>query len=122
MAKTILIVEDSTSIRMIVGNVLKGAGYDVIEVTNGQEGLNVLNKTAQINMIITDINMPVMSGLEFAAKTKEMSIHKFTPILMLTTEISLEKKDLAKNLGVKAWMTKPFSPVQILKAVEKLAK
>lgn len=73
-------------------------------------------------MIISDVNMPNMNGLDFAQQVKSLDIHKFTPILMLTTESSEDKKDVAKKAGVKAWMTKPFAPAQLVKAVEKLIK
>lgn len=122
MAKTVLIVDDSASLRTVVSMALKGAGYEVKEATNGQEALDILNDTAMINLIVSDVNMPVMNGLEFAKKVKEMTIHKFTPILMLTTESAEEKKDTAKAAGVKAWMTKPFAPTQLVKAADKLAK
>ena len=122
MAKTVLIVDDSNSLRHVVRMALEAAGYEVLEAINGKEALEVLNKTAQINLIVSDINMPVMTGLEFAAAVKEMTIHKYTPILMLTTEMDELKKDKAKSFGVKAWMTKPFSPTSLVKAAEKLAK
>ena len=101
---------------------LKGAGFDVLEADNGQEALKILNETSMINLIVSDVNMPVMNGLEFAQKVKTMDIHKFTPILMLTTENALDKKDTAKAAGVKAWMVKPFAPTQLVNAANKLAK
>ena len=122
MAKTILVVDDSNAQRMVLTMSLKNAEYDVLEARNGQEALDVLKKTAMINMIISDVNMPVMSGLEFAQQVKLMDIHKYTPILMLTTESADDKKNVAKNAGVKAWMTKPFAPSALLNAVAKLAK
>lgn len=122
MAKTILIVDDSKSLRQVVAMALKGAGYDVIEAENGQEALKILGETAMINLIVSDVNMPVMGGLEFAQKVKGMDIHKYTPILMLTTESSTEKKDTAKAAGVKAWMVKPFAPTALVNAAAKLAK
>ena len=122
MAKTVLIVDDSKSLRQVVSMALKGAGYDVIEAENGQEALKILNETAMINLIVSDVNMPIMNGLEFAQKVKGMDIHKYTPILMLTTESATDKKDTAKAAGVKAWMTKPFAPTALVNAAAKLAK
>ncbi len=122
MAKTILIVDDSKSLRQVVAMALKGAGHEVLEAENGQAALDILKQTTQISLIISDVNMPVMNGVEFARQVKVMDVHKFTPILMLTTESSEDKKDRAKEAGVKAWMVKPFSPTSLLNAVSKLAK
>jgi two-component system chemotaxis response regulator CheY len=122
MPRTLLIVDDSNSLRQLVRLTVEASGYKALEATNGAEALAILEKTAQVHLIISDVNMPVMNGLEFAAKVKEMPIHKYTPILMLTTEVSQEKKDVAKAAGVKAWMTKPFTPAVIMKAIEKLIK
>ena len=122
MAKIILIVDDSNAQRMVLKMSLEGAGYDVIEARNGQEAIDILKKTSQINMIVSDVNMPVMTGLEFAQHVSTMDIHRFTPLLMLTTEYGADKKNIAKKAGVKAWMTKPFAPSQLISAVAKLAK
>jgi two-component system, chemotaxis family, chemotaxis protein CheY len=122
MAKVVLVVDDSASLRTVVKMALTSAGYEVREAGNGQEALNILNETALINLIVSDVNMPVMNGLEFAQKVKAMDIHKFTPILMLTTESTDDKKDIAKAAGVKAWMTKPFAPTALVSAANKLAK
>ena len=121
MAKMILIVDDSASLRTVVKMALTGAGYDVIEAGDGNEALKLMDGRV-INMIISDINMPGMNGLEFCKQAKMNPTYKFTPILMLTTESSTDKKDIAKSAGASAWMTKPFSPTQMVKAVEKLAK
>ena len=122
MAKTILIVDDSNAQRMVLKMSLEDAGYNVLEARNGQEALDIIRKTAQINLIVSDVNMPIMNGLEFAAQMKLQPIHKFTPILMLTTESSDEKKSTAKQSGVRAWMVKQFAPSSLLNAVSKLAK
>ena len=122
MSKTILVVDDSNAQRMVLKMSLEAAGYTVVEARNGQEALDILKKTAQINLIISDVNMPVMNGLEFAAQAKLQPIHKFTPILMLTAESADEKKNNAKESGVKAWMTKPFAPSSLISAVSKLAR
>lgn len=119
MAKTILIVDDSASLRQVVAIALKGAGYDVIEGCDGQDGLAKLDGT-KVHLVISDVNMPNMDGLTMVQKIKEMPAYKFTPIIMLTTESGADKKDVAKAAGVKAWMVKPFKPDQMLDAVSKL--
>lgn len=119
MSKTILIVDDSDSLREVVGIALKGAGYEVIEGADGQEGLNQLDGK-KIHLIISDVNMPNMNGIEMVKKIKEMAAYKFTPIIMLTTESGEELKDEGRGAGVKAWMVKPFKPEQMLDAVSKL--
>jgi len=116
---TILIVDDSSSLRQVVTIALKGAGYDVIEAGNGQEGLAKLDGT-KINLIISDVNMPVMDGLTFATEVKKLPKYKFTPIIMLTTEAGDEMKNKGRAAGVKAWVVKPFKPDQMLNAVSKL--
>lgn len=119
MSKTILIVDDSDSLREVVGIALKGAGYEVIEGADGQEGLNQLDGK-KVHLIISDVNMPNMNGIEMVKKIKEMAQYKFTPIIMLTTESGEELKDQGRSAGVKAWMVKPFKPEQMLDAVSKL--
>ncbi len=119
MAKTILIVDDSASLRQVVAIALKGAGYDVIEGCDGTDGLTKLDGT-KIHLIISDVNMPNMDGLTMVQKIKEMPDYKFTPIVMLTTEAGSDKKEIGKAAGVKAWMVKPFKPDQMIDAVSKL--
>jgi len=119
MSKTILIVDDSDSLREVVGIALKGAGYDVIEGADGQEGLNQLDGK-KVHLIISDVNMPNMNGIEMVKKIKEKAEYKFTPIIMLTTESGEDLKDEGRGAGVKAWMVKPFKPEQMLDAVSKL--
>jgi len=119
MAKTILIVDDSASLRQVVGIALKSAGYEVLEGSDGQDGLNKLSGQ-KINLIISDVNMPNMDGLTMVKKIKENPTYKFTPIIMLTTESGGDLKAEGKAAGVKAWMVKPFKPEQMLDAVSKL--
>lgn len=119
MAKTALIVDDSSSVRQIVKMVLTSSGFAVIEAENGQLGLDQLNGQ-KINLILSDVNMPVMDGIEFIKNIKELDEYKFTPILMLTTETSPELKAQAKEYGVKAWLVKPFRPALLLSAITKL--
>ncbi len=119
MAKSILIVDDSSSVRTVVGIALRGAGYDVIEACDGQDGLNKLSGI-KVNLIISDVNMPVMDGLSFLKEIKKSAAHKFTPVMMLTTEAGEDKMAVGKAEGARAWMTKPFKPEQMLAAVQKL--
>jgi len=119
MSKTILIVDDSTSLRQVVGIALKGAGYEVIEAGDGVEGLAKLDGR-KIHLIISDVNMPNMDGITMVTEVKKNASYKFTPIIMLTTESQDEMKQKGKAAGVKAWVVKPFKPEQMLDAVSKL--
>ena len=119
MAKTIMIVDDSASIRQVVGIALRGAGYDVIEACDGQDALKKLTGV-KINLIITDVNMPIMDGITFVIEAKKIPAYKFTPMMMLTTESGADKKQAGKAAGAKAWLTKPFQPPTLLNAVSKL--
>lgn len=119
MAKTILIVDDSSSLRSVVGMALQAAGYDVIEAEDGKHALTKLNGQ-KIHLIISDVNMPNMNGIEFLKASKLIPAYRFTPVIMLTTESAEEKKMQGQSGGAKAWMVKPFQPPQLLNAVAKL--
>jgi two-component system chemotaxis response regulator CheY len=119
MAKTILIVDDSSSLRQVVSITLKGAGYDVIEGCDGRDALTKLNGQ-KIHLIISDVNMPNMDGITFVSEAKKLAAYKFTPIIMLTTEAGEAKKQAGQAAGAKAWVVKPFQPAQMLNAVSKL--
>ncbi|MDO8828351.1 response regulator [Methylophaga sp.] len=119
MAKTIMIVDDSASLRQVVGIALKGAGYDVIEACDGQDALSKLTGQ-KIHLIVSDVNMPNMDGITFVKAAKQKPEYKFTPVIMLTTEASDEMKQRGQLAGAKAWMVKPFQPSQMLAAVSKL--
>jgi two-component system, chemotaxis family, chemotaxis protein CheY len=119
MAKTILIVDDSASVRQVVGIALRGAGYDVIEGRDGQDALTKLTGQ-KVHLIISDVNMPNMDGITFLKNVKQMPAYRFTPVIMLTTESQEEKKREGQQAGAKAWVVKPFQPAQLLGAVEKL--
>ena len=120
MGKTILVVDDATTVRTVVGAALKTAGYNVLEGTDGKDALAKLNGQ-KINLIITDLNMPNLDGLGLVQAVKQHANYKFTPIIMLTTEGQEEKKKAGQAAGVKAWVVKPFQPEQLLAAVAKLA-
>jgi two-component system chemotaxis response regulator CheY len=120
MAKTILIVDDATTVRTVVGAALKTAGYEVIEGLDGKDALGKLTGQ-KINLIITDLNMPNLDGIGLVNAVKQHPNYKFTPIIMLTTEGQEDKKKAGQAAGVKAWVVKPFQPEQLLAAVAKLA-
>ncbi len=119
MAKNIMIVDDSASLRQVVAIALRGAGYDVIEAQNGQDALGKLDGK-KIHLIISDVNMPVMDGITLVKEVKKLPAYKFTPIIMLTTEGADAKKKEGQAAGAKAWIVKPFQPDQMLKAVSTL--
>lgn len=119
MAKTIMIIDDSASVRQVVSITLRAAGYEVIEATDGKDAITKL-VGQKIHMVICDVNMPNMNGIEFVLAAKKMASYKFTPIVMLT-EAGDEAKEDSRQAGVKAWMVKPFQPAQLIKAVEKFA-
>lgn len=118
--KKILIVDDSSMIRLIVSKAAKKAGYDVVEASNGQEGIDQLLKNNDISLILCDINMPVMDGLTMIGNIKEDESLKYIPVVMLTTESDEKLKQQGRELGVKAWMVKPFNETSFLKAMSKL--
>ena len=119
MAKTIMVVDDSASLRQVVGIALKGAGYDVIEGCDGQDALSKMTGQ-KIHLIISDVNMPNMDGITFVKAVKQLPAYKFTPVIMLTTESQEGKKAEGQAAGAKAWVVKPFKPEQMLGAVQKL--
>ena len=120
MAKTVMVVDDSASLRTVVGMALKGAGYQVLEGCDGKDALAKL-KGDKVHLIITDLNMPNLDGIGFVKEVKRHPNYKFTPIIMLTTEGQEAKKREGQAAGVKAWVTKPFQPDVLLGAVAKLA-
>ncbi|WP_295999827.1 response regulator [Rugamonas sp.] len=119
MGKTIMVVDDSASLRQVVGIALKSAGYDVIE---GRDGLDALSKCTgqKINLVVCDVNMPNMDGITFVRQFKQLPNYRFTPVIMLTTETQESKKIEGKEAGAKAWVVKPFKPEVLLNAVQKL--
>ncbi len=122
MAKTILIVDDSASLRRVVQIALTGAGYEVLEATDGKDALAKISKLAgkKLHLIISDVNMPNMNGIEFVTEVKKDPSYKFTPVIMLTTESEDAAKQKGREAGAKAWIVKPFNPTQMINAVSKL--
>lgn len=121
MAKTILTVDDSASVRQMVTFTLKGAGYNVLEAVDGEDGLTKMN-SAEVNMVITDLNMPKLDGLGFIKKIRANPKSKFIPVIMLTTESQAEKKQAGKAAGATGWIVKPFKPEQLLDVVKKVLR
>ena len=119
MAKTIMIVDDSASLRQVVSIALKSAGYETVEASDGKDALSKLDGR-KLHLIISDVNMPNMDGLSFVKAAKQLPAYKFTPVIMLTTEVSDAKKQEGQAAGAKAWVVKPFQPAQMLTAVSKL--
>lgn len=118
MSKTVLVVDDSGTFRQVVNMALTKAGYTVIEAVDGRDACTKL-AAPKLDLIICDINMPHMDGIEFARRAKA-SAHKFTPILMITTESRSEIKAEGRAAGVRGWIVKPFQPSQLIEAVSKL--
>lgn len=119
--KTILAVDDSASMRQMVTFTLKSAGFDVTEAKDGQEALDIANDR-EFDVVISDVNMPVMDGITLIKNLRQLPQFKFTPILMLTTESGKEKKMEGKAAGATGWIVKPFNPDQLLAVINKVAR
>lgn len=119
MAKTILAVDDSASIRQMVSFTLKSAGYDVIEAVDGMDGLEKA-KVKSVNLVLTDQNMPRMDGLTLIKNLRGLSQYASTPILMLTTESSDAMKSQGRSAGATGWLVKPFDPQKLIEVVRKV--
>jgi two-component system chemotaxis response regulator CheY len=119
MAKVILAVDDSASIRQMVAFTLKSAGYEVVEAVDGMDGVEKA-KARSVNLILTDQNMPRMDGLTLIKNLRALPQYKTTPILMLTTESSDAMKAQGKAAGATGWLVKPFDPQKLLEVVKKV--
>lgn len=119
MAKTVMIVDDSASLRQVVSLTLGGAGYDVIEACDGRDALTKL-AGRRVHLIISDVNMPNLDGISLVKEIKKNPQYQFTPVIMLTTEAGENRKGEGQAAGAKAWVVKPFQPAQMLAAVSKL--
>jgi two-component system chemotaxis response regulator CheY len=120
MAKNILIVDDSESIREVVGMALRSEGYNVIVGEDGQHGLDLLLANDNVNLIISDLNMPRMDGISFLKEVRKLDKFKYLPILILTTESQESKKIEAKNSGATGWIIKPFVKEKLIAVVKKV--
>ncbi len=121
MAQKILVVDDSVTVRQQVGLALGQAGFEVIEAADGQEGLDKISANPDLLMVITDVNMPQMNGLEMLEKLKADPKHAKLIVFMLTTEGQPELIDRAKKAGAKGWIVKPFKAELLVSAAKKLA-
>ena len=121
MANNILVVDDSASMRQLVSFTIKDAGYGVMEAVNGKDALTKAS-AAKMDMVITDLNMPEMDGIELIKQLRGKTEYKFTPIVMLTTESQDGKKQEGKQAGASGWIVKPFKPEQLLEVVKKYMK
>ena len=121
MGKTILVVDDSASMRQLVTFALKSAGYDVIAAVHGRDGVEKI-KAAKVDMVVTDLNMPEMDGIELIKNVRNNPASKFTPIVMLTTESQEGKKQEGKLAGASGWIVKPFKPEELVGLVKKFVR
>ena len=118
MAKTIMTVDDSPSVRQVIGFTLRNAGYDVIEATDGQDALARLK--GPVHLVLTDLNMPKMDGIELIRNLRGNPVYKYTPVIMLTTESQDTKKQAGKAAGATGWIVKPFSPPDLLAVLKRV--
>jgi two-component system chemotaxis response regulator CheY len=119
MSKRILIVDDSQSVRQVQRHVLGGAGYEVVEATDGQDALAQLGKQG-VNLILTDLNMPNLDGLGLIRAVRGDAAHRLTPVVFITTESQDAKKLEAKAAGATGWIVKPFTPEQLVGVVKRV--
>jgi two-component system chemotaxis response regulator CheY len=119
MARTILAVDDSASIRQMVAFTLRGAGYEIVEAVDGQDALDKA-KNHDISLVLTDINMPRMDGLTLVKSLRVLPHYKTAPILMLTTESSDDMKAQGRAAGATGWLVKPFDPKRLVEVVKKV--
>ena len=117
--RTALVVDDSLTMREMVTQALRDCGFDAVSAANGQAALDTL-KTATVDLIISDVNMPVMDGLTFVREVRTMSQHAFVPVLMLTTESDVDMKAQGKTAGATGWLVKPFNPEMLRKVIAKV--
>jgi two-component system chemotaxis response regulator CheY len=121
MAKTILTVDDSKTMREMLRLALSEAGHDVVQADDGVAGVEALQAAQRFDVIITDINMPRMDGFGFIDSVRKHPLHRATPILVLTTESEPGKKQRARDAGATGWIVKPFDPVKLVAAVNRVA-
>ena len=119
MPKTILIVDDSASARLIVGETLRNAGYEVIDAIGGEEAL-LYARDHQVDLVLADLHMPRMDGITLVKELRTLPAYRLIPMLMLTTESSPMHKLQAKQAGATGWIVKPFKPMQLLSTMERM--
>lgn len=116
---TILVVDDSASMKKMVSFTLQSAGHTIIDADDGASALSIAQRQTA-DLVLTDVNMPKMNGIELCQKLRQLPNYKFTPVLMLTTESAGDQKMAGKNAGATGWIIKPFNPEQLLKTVDKV--
>jgi two-component system chemotaxis response regulator CheY len=116
----ILIVDDSVSMRKLVTATLVASGHQVTEADDGSTALAMAKAGTKADLVITDVNMPVMDGITLVGELRALPAFKFTPILVLTTEVDATKKQTAKQKGATGWLVKPFNPEQLLATIQKV--
>lgn len=116
---TILAVDDSASMRQMVSFTLKGAGHTVTDAADGRQALELAKKQS-FDLVLTDVNMPIMDGLTLTKELRALPAYRFTPILVLTTEAGTDKKQQGRAAGATGWLVKPFNPEQLLATVRKV--
>ncbi len=121
MKKTVLVVDDFENTRFVIEFTLKNAGYEVFKANDGREALKFFDGR-NMDLVITDYNMPNMNGLELTKEIRKMPQYEFVPVLMLTTETDQKKKEMAKEAAVTGWIQKPFKMEKFLAIVEKCLK
>lgn len=118
MAKTIFLVDDSATILLSISNILQKAGYSIEKAGNGEEALKKFNSGAKIDLLMTDLNMPGMNGIELIKEVRKLPSYKFMPILFLTTESQQSKKAEAKAAGASGWIVKPATADELLNTIK----
>jgi two-component system chemotaxis response regulator CheY len=119
--KKVLVVDDSATVRQQVAAALTNVGFEVVEAEDGQIGADMINGDGSINIVICDVNMPRLNGIDMVLSVKSNQKHANLPILMLTTDGQPALIKKAKEAGARGWIVKPFNPAQLVAAVQKLA-
>ena len=120
MNRTALVVDDSPTMRQMVAFTLTNAGFKVVEAEHGKDAVNKVAAGPKMDIVVTDLNMPEMDGISLIKELRKMAAFKFTPILMLTTESAVDKKQAGKDAGATGWIVKPFNPEVMLKIIAKV--
>lgn len=121
MSRTILIVDDSPTLLQMLTDTLHGAGHEVMQAVNGEDALRQVSGRS-VGLIITDFNMPVMNGVALIGRLRASMVHKFTPILVLTTEYASDRKNECRMVGATGWSLKPFDPDRLVQVVNRLVR
>jgi two-component system chemotaxis response regulator CheY len=121
MSKIIMAADDSASMRQLISFILQKAGYEVVEAVDGLDAITQL-RGRSVDMLLTDLNMPSVDGIELIRRVRALDSHRFIPIIMLTTESAPEKRMAGKEAGATGWIVKPFQPEQLLAVVQKVLR